>query len=69
MFISEACPEWFWLIPLLGMVLMFGLMFFICAKGGRNGVSGGCGCGRTNKQYNQEAIEDGKKQTPGTSRA
>jgi len=33
MFITGTCTEWFWLIPLLGLGLMIGLMFFMCGKG------------------------------------
>ena len=58
MFIMGNCPEWFWLIPLLGMLLMIGLMLFFCGKGRRNGLSGMCGCGRTNNHYNQERLTD-----------
>ena len=58
MFITGTCPEWFWLIPLFGMVLMIGLMFFMCGKGMRKGVTGLCGCGRTDKHYNQERMAD-----------
>jgi len=60
MFITGSCPEWFWLIPFLGMVLMIGLMVFMCSKGMRSSVTGMCGCGRTNRQCSQERIENDK---------
>ena len=58
MFITGTCPEWLWLIPLLGMALMIGLMFFICSKGRRNGITGMCGCGRTDKNHNQKPMTE-----------
>jgi len=62
MFITGTCTEWFWFIPLLGLGLMIGLMFFMCGKGMRNGVTGLCGCGRTDKHGNQGRMEDNHSQ-------
>ena len=66
MFISEMCPEWFWLIPLLGMVLMFAFMFLICGKGVRNGITGMCG--HNSKQYRQGNTDHDNRQAPGTNK-
>ena len=38
MFINATFPLWFCIIPLLGMVFMMVVMFFICR--------GGCGSGK-----------------------
>ena len=32
MFITDVCPQWFWLIPLFGMVLMFGACFLSAGR-------------------------------------
>ena len=68
MFITGTCPEWFWLIPLFAMGLMIGLMFFMCGKGMRNGVTGLCGCGHTDKQCNQEHMKDNHPQSADTNK-
>lgn len=45
MFVTTACPEWFWILPLIGLVFMAGMMLFLCRAGHRTGFGekGCCG--------------------------
>jgi hypothetical protein len=61
MFVTDACSEWFWIIPLIGMVFMIGMMMFMCRMGLRNGFVDKCGCGGSKEHCNQEHIEAGDK--------
>jgi hypothetical protein len=45
MFINATFPLWFCIIPLLGMVFMLVVMFFVCRGGWITGYMNRCGCG------------------------
>lgn len=52
-----VCPGWFWIIPLIGMVLMAEMMFFICRTGPGTGWFGQCGCGRAEDRTTRDPAE------------
>ena len=45
MFINATFPLWFCIFPLLGMVFMMVVMFFLCRSGRITGPMNRCGCG------------------------
>lgn len=52
------CPVWFWIIPVIGMALMVGMMFFVCRTGPGAGWIGRCGCGHAEDRSTRDRAED-----------
>lgn len=61
MFFPANCPEWFWIFPLLGMLFMVGMMFFmarIFMKGG--GMANCCG-GQSKADSEHKTVDNGNR--------
>ncbi len=64
-----VCSGWFWIIPIVGMVLMVGMMFFMCRSGPGTGWFGPCGCGRADDHSTRDRAEDRGSPPSATPRA